>query len=145
MKIQAPNTSPSGDDGHVAVPKAHTLDGCVEIASRSPGVTLGDQEPLATVEVRTRHSVYRMTVLEPRRGEILIQGGRRWPQPTEGRLLGASFGHGQFRSRPHQVGIDHLRHADGNRDRRPAYRDLPCPADRGPERPGDTWAILEGG
>ncbi len=94
MKTQAPNTSPSGGDGHVAVPKAHTVDGCVEIASRSPGVTLGDQEPLATVEVRTQHSVYRMTVLEPRRGEILIQGGCRWPQPTEGRLLGASFGHG---------------------------------------------------
>ncbi len=95
METSGPHRSPSvksRDGRRVAVPKACALDGFVEIASKSCGVTLGDVEPLRSLEVRTENSVYRMTVLEPRRGQILIQGGRRWPEPTKGRLLGSSFG-----------------------------------------------------
>ena len=40
--------------------------------------------------VRTRNSTYEITVLSPRTGEVLVQGGRFFPTTTRARLAGAS-------------------------------------------------------
>ena len=49
-------------------------------------------DALSTLLIRTLNSLYRVVVLEPPRPRILIQGGRFFPEPTEARLAGASFG-----------------------------------------------------
>ena len=44
------------------------------------------------VHVRTVYSLYEITVIDGRRGEILIRGGKFVPDLTEGRLAGATMG-----------------------------------------------------
>jgi hypothetical protein len=51
--------------------------------------TLAGLERLA---VRTRNSTYEITVLSPRTGEVLVQGGRFFPTTTRAQLAGASAG-----------------------------------------------------
>ena len=47
---------------------------------------------LERLAVRTRNSTYEITVLSPRTGEVLVQGGRFFPTTTRARLAGASAG-----------------------------------------------------
>jgi hypothetical protein len=75
-----------------AVPRRCTLDGFTAEVTRATGVGLGELEALTTVLIRTLNSLYRIVVLEPPRQRILIQGGEFFPEPTEARLAGASFG-----------------------------------------------------
>jgi len=55
------------------------------------GVQLGDLRALETLEVRTKNSVYEITVTDPRRGEVLVRGGTFFPVCTRVRLAGASL------------------------------------------------------
>ena len=55
------------------------------------GVQLGDLRALETLEVRTKNSVYEITVTDPRRGEVLVRGGTFFPVYTRVRLSGASL------------------------------------------------------
>jgi hypothetical protein len=56
------------------------------------GVALADLPPIAELEVRTRNSCYRITVVDPAESRILIQGGSFFPLPRLARLGGASLG-----------------------------------------------------
>ena len=51
--------------------------------------TLSGLERLA---VRTRNTTYEITVLSPKTGEVLVQGGRYFPTRTRACLTGASAG-----------------------------------------------------
>jgi hypothetical protein len=57
----------------------------------SDGVQLEDLRALDTLEVRTKNSVYEITVTDPRRGEVLVRGGTFFPVYTRVRLAGASL------------------------------------------------------
>ena len=84
----------STDVGHdrTAVPRQCTLDGFASEVATADGVGLDDLDALSTLFVQTLNSLYRIIVLEPPRPRILIQGGRFFPELTEARLAGASFG-----------------------------------------------------
>ena len=75
-----------------AVPRQCTLDGFTTEVALADGVGLGELEALSTLLIKTLNSLYRVIVLEPPRPRILIQGGRFFPELTEARLAGASFG-----------------------------------------------------
>ena len=75
-----------------AVPRRCTLDGFTCEVTSADGVGLGELDALTTLVVTTINSLYRVVVLDPPRPRILIQGGTFFPQPTEARLAGASFG-----------------------------------------------------
>jgi hypothetical protein len=62
------------------------------------GVQIETLPDLETLAVRTRNSLYEITVLSPRTGEILVRGGQFYPSPTKARLAGASLG-GSFLKR----------------------------------------------
>jgi hypothetical protein len=47
---------------------------------------------LDELAVRTRNSLYRMVLLEPLRGEVLVQGGRYFPEPTRAQVARCSLG-----------------------------------------------------
>jgi hypothetical protein len=54
-------------------------------------VQLADLRSLETLEVRTKNSVYEITVTDPSRGEVLVRGGTFFPVYTHVRLAGASL------------------------------------------------------
>ena len=57
----------------------------------SDGLQLGDLRVLDTVEVTTKNTVYEITVMDPRIGEVLVRGGKFFPVYTRARLAGASL------------------------------------------------------
>ena len=58
----------------------------------SGAVQLETMAGLERFAVRTRNSTYEITVLSPRTGDVLVQGGRFFPTTTRARLAGASAG-----------------------------------------------------
>ena len=57
----------------------------------SDGLQLPALLPLETLEVRTKNTVYEITVTNPAIGEVLVRGGRYFPVYTRVRLAGASL------------------------------------------------------
>src|SRR5215831_16255021 len=56
------------------------------------GVQLESLAALHTMDVRTRNTTYRVVVIDGRRGDVLVTGGRFFPTPTRARLNGCSLG-----------------------------------------------------
>lgn len=81
----APDTTTS-----VVVPRAATLEGFVLASSASDGVDLRDLDPLTTLHVRTCNSQYRIVV--SRHTAVFVEGGRFFPEATDARLEGSTFG-----------------------------------------------------
>jgi hypothetical protein len=57
----------------------------------SDGLQLADLHPLETLEVRTKNTVYEITVMDARCGDVLVRGGQFFPIYTRARLAGASL------------------------------------------------------
>ena len=76
------------------VPRHRTLDGFVDAVSQADGIGLTDVDALTTLMVRTDNSVYQITVLQPYRREVFVQGGAFFAEPTRACLNGSSFGGG---------------------------------------------------
>ncbi len=74
------------------VPRVSTLDGFVEAVSQTSGVGLADVDVFSTLVVRTRNSVYHITILRPWAREVLVQGGEFFTTRTRACLDGSSFG-----------------------------------------------------
>ncbi len=74
------------------VPRHRTLDGFIEAVSQADGIGLIDVDAFATLVVRTDNSVYRITILKPHAGEVLVQGGKFFPERTRACLSGSTFG-----------------------------------------------------
>src|SRR6188474_1965034 len=56
------------------------------------GVQLESMQDMETLTVRTENSTYEITVICGRTGEILIRGGRFFPEFTPAKLAGSSLG-----------------------------------------------------
>jgi hypothetical protein len=68
-----------------------TLDGFATEASRRNGVSVETLAAGAALLVRTRHSTYRIVVLDGSHHLVRVEGGV-FPEPTVVRLTGATFG-----------------------------------------------------
>ena len=75
-----------------AVPRYRTLDGFITALSQADGIGLNDVDAFTTLVVRTDNSVYRITILTPHAREVLVQGGKFFPERTRACLSGSSFG-----------------------------------------------------
>jgi hypothetical protein len=60
--------------------------------SWSDGLQVDSLAPAALLEVRTRNSVYWITVVSGESGEILVLGGRYFPIVTRARFNGCTMG-----------------------------------------------------
>jgi hypothetical protein len=69
-----------------------TLDGFASLLGDTDGVDVRELAPGTVVIVRTRHSVYRLVIIEPETRRVLISGGGWCPLPTEAQLVGATGG-----------------------------------------------------
>lgn len=58
----------------------------------SDGIDVREVEPLTAILVRTENSVYRFIPLRPGDSSVLVEGGQFFPEPTEARLAGSTFG-----------------------------------------------------
>ena len=74
------------------VPRFRTLDGVVEAVSQTDGIGLIEVDAFTTLVVRTDNSVYRITILRPHAREVLVQGGKFFPERTRACLSGSTFG-----------------------------------------------------
>ena len=74
------------------VPRYRTLDGVIAAAAQAGGIALLDVDPFSTLVVRTDNSIYRVTILQPHLREVLVQGGKFFPERTRACLNGSSFG-----------------------------------------------------
>ncbi|HJN45377.1 MAG: hypothetical protein CL477_10775 [Acidobacteria bacterium] len=74
------------------VRRHRTLDGFIAAVSQTDGIDLIEVDALSTLVVQTDNSVYRITILTPHAREVLVQGGRFFPERTRACLNGSSFG-----------------------------------------------------
>ena len=74
-----------------AVPRGAMLD-CWSEDPWINGTQIDQLADMQRVHVRTVYSLYEITVIDGRRGEILIRGGKFVPDLTEGHLAGATMG-----------------------------------------------------
>ena len=72
------------------MPRTATLDGFASETAGADGLFLSELEPLTTVVVRTRNSVYRIIISE--RTMVRVQGGHYFPDMTPAHLNGSSVG-----------------------------------------------------
>jgi hypothetical protein len=57
----------------------------------SNGLQMGGLDPLEMLEVQTKNSTYEISVMDARKGEIVVRGGSFFPVYTRARLAGASL------------------------------------------------------
>ena len=74
------------------VPRRCTLDGFVQEAAFAEGINVREAEPLVPILVTTQNSRYRIIPLRWGDSDVLVQGGQFFPEPTEARLAGSTFG-----------------------------------------------------
>ena len=75
----------------VAVPRHRTLDGFVEEVSQADGIGLTDVDAFTTLVVQTDNSVYEITILQPHRREVFVQGGAFFPERRRACLSGRAL------------------------------------------------------
>ena len=56
------------------------------------GVQIDEMEDMKTLLVRTRNSLYEITIIEGKSGEVLVRGGQFFLELTPARLAGATMG-----------------------------------------------------
>jgi hypothetical protein len=55
------------------------------------GLQMDGLDPLETLEVQTKNTTYEISVMDARRGDVLVRGGSFFPVYTPARLAGASL------------------------------------------------------
>ncbi|MBI2828229.1 MAG: hypothetical protein HYX77_03010 [Acidobacteria bacterium] len=74
------------------MPRRRTLDGFALEPGCVEGMALQSLEAGTVLNVVTRHSGYRVVVLDPVRQRVLVTGGRLFPESIEVRFEGATAG-----------------------------------------------------
>ena len=80
--------------------------------SWTEGIQLETIQDMEKLTVRTENSLYQITVICGRTGDILVRGGRFFPEFTEARLAGSSLGGSFLKLRGMYVGFNLEIHFD---------------------------------
>lgn len=73
-------------------PLVGSIDGFARAVERACGLALRDLAAFDCLDVDTRNSRYRLTVLDPSAGRALIEGGAFFALPAEVTVAGATLG-----------------------------------------------------
>jgi hypothetical protein len=79
------------------------------------GLQIDHTEDMEKLAIRTRNSLYEITIIEGRRGEILLRGGQFFTELTPARLTGATLGGSFCKMRGIYVGFRMEINANGQR------------------------------
>ena len=74
------------------IPRHCSLDGFTELSGAVEGVAMNTLTAFDMIRARTLNSDYRIFVLEPDSGKVLVQGGSFFAEPVEGFISGSTFG-----------------------------------------------------
>ncbi len=85
-------TTEVDDSRELLVPRHCTLAGFTEATARGNGLHVARLEPLTKIAVRTRNTLYELTVIEPTDWKVLVRGGRFFPRETFAFLCGSGYG-----------------------------------------------------
>src|ERR1051326_5377531 len=77
------------------------------------GIQLEGTEDLTRLTVQTENNLYEITVISAHSGEILVRGGKFFPEYTPGRLAGSSLGGSFLKVRGIYVGFNMELYSDG--------------------------------
>ena len=69
------------------------------------GVQIDRMRDMQQIQIRTRNSLYEITVIDGRSGEILVRGGLFFPELTPAHLAGATLGDSVCKLRGIYVGL----------------------------------------
>jgi hypothetical protein len=81
-----------GERRELVVPRHCTLSGFTEAMADRRGLHVSRLEPLTRLELRTRNTLYQITVLEPDHWRVVVRGGRFFPTETVAYLCGSGYG-----------------------------------------------------
>ena len=90
VQIEPNDTAPQPSSNFV--PRPRTLDGFALEHGCAEGIAIQSLDAGTVLSLVTRHSRYRMVILDGARQLVLVQGGRLFPEATEVRLEGATAG-----------------------------------------------------
>jgi hypothetical protein len=76
---------------HDLVPKAAMLDDWAQDAWNN-GIQIDRMEDMQKVAVQTAHNLYEIVVINGHEGDVLVRGGRFFPELTQANLAGATLG-----------------------------------------------------
>jgi len=79
------------------------------------GLQIDDREDMEKLSIQTWNSLYEITIIEGRSGEVLVRGGQFFPELTSARLTGATLGGSFCKMRGIYVGFRMELQADGQR------------------------------
>jgi hypothetical protein len=79
------------DKDHDLVPKAAMLDAWAQDAWNN-GIQIDRMEDMQKVAVQTAHNLYEIVVINGHEGDVLVRGGRFFPELTQANLAGATLG-----------------------------------------------------
>jgi hypothetical protein len=80
------------ETSHARAPISTDAALCESSQPDADGVQIDTYKPLDCVQVHTRNSVYELVVISGRDGEVLVRGGRLFPEFQPARLIGATDG-----------------------------------------------------
>ena len=100
--------------GQDAIPAAAILDNWSEDPWTN-GLQIDRMEDMGKLTVQTRNSLYEITIIEGRSGEILVRGGQFFLELTPARLAGATLGGCFCKMRGIYVGFRMEINANGQR------------------------------
>ena len=86
-----PGAPPAGDVTQI---EQITLDSWTDFAWAQSGLQLAALEPLQVLRVRTRNTTYDLAPAGDNPGDVLVRGGKFFPEWTHAQLAGASLGRG---------------------------------------------------
>src|SRR5215471_13046291 len=110
----------SGDDRHYGKEPMDTTISCSAGAlldtwsshSWTDGVQLETVQDMETLSVHTENTAYEITVISGRTGDVLIRGGRFFPEFTAARIAGSSLGGSFLKLRGIYLGFSLEIHSD---------------------------------
>jgi hypothetical protein len=73
-------------------PNGHDLAATLPTPNWDDGVQIEACSPLERLVVETRNSVYDVVVVSPKNGDVLVRGGRLFPDFRQAQLVGATAG-----------------------------------------------------
>ena len=88
----------------ISYPSGATLDAWSD-CEWNDGIQIDQMEELTTLAVQTGNSLYEITVLNGRTGEVMVRGGEFFPERTPVRLEGSTCGGSILKRRGIYVGL----------------------------------------
>lgn len=85
--------------------RGYSLKALVNYVKQVDGIYIPDFTPYTLILVKTHYSLYEIVVVDPRKGDVVIQGGGKLLIPTQAVLQGSTFGGSALKGMTISIGM----------------------------------------